>query len=83
MQSFDSIEIYVYARSKYLVYEKEENKCNNLIKQFNKTTSVLSMQNTNNWRLWIWKKKNLLFNLILHQPDIDKISLYVKDPHKA
>ena len=43
MQSFDSIEIYVYARSKYLVYEQEENKCNNLIKQFNKTTSVLSM----------------------------------------
>ena len=40
------------------------------------------MQNTNNWRLWIWKK-NSLFNLILHQPDIDKISLYVKDPHKA
>ena len=60
MQSFDSIEIYVYARSKYLVYEKEENKCNNLIKQFNKTTSVLSMQNTNNLRLWIWKKKFII-----------------------
>ena len=34
------------------------------------------------WRLWIWKKKSI-FNLISHQPDIDKIYLYVKDPYEA
>ena len=34
------------------------------------------------WRLWIWKK-NSFFNLISHQPDIDKIYLYVKDPYEA
>ena len=28
-------------------------------------------------------KKNSLFNLISHQPDIDKIYLYVKDPYEA
>ena len=28
-------------------------------------------------------EKKLLFNLINHQPDIDKIYLYVKDPHEA
>ena len=28
-------------------------------------------------------KRNLLFNLISHQSDIDKISLYVNDPYKA
>ena len=26
---------------------------------------------------------NLLFNLISHQPDIDKIYLYAKDPYKT
>ena len=26
---------------------------------------------------------NLLFNLINHQPDIDKIYLYAKDPYEA
>ena len=29
------------------------------------------------------RKTNYLFNLIIHKPDIDKIYLYVKDPHKA
>ena len=28
-------------------------------------------------------KTNLIFNLISHQPDIDRINLYVKDPSKA
>ena len=28
-------------------------------------------------------KTNSVFNLILHQPDIDKIYLYVKDPYEA
>ena len=33
MQSTDSIETYVYGMSKDLVSEKEEIKCNNMIKQ--------------------------------------------------
>ena len=33
MQSFDSIEIYAYGTSKDLVSEKEQLKCNNIIKQ--------------------------------------------------
>ena len=41
-----------------------------------------SIQNNNNWRLWI-RKKNALLNLIGHQPDIDKINLYTKDPYEA
>ena len=28
-------------------------------------------------------KPNSLFNLISHQPDIDKIYLYTKDPYEA
>ena len=28
-------------------------------------------------------KTNSVFNLILNQPDIDKIYLYAKDPHEA
>ena len=34
MQSIDSIEIYSYGKSKDLVSEKEEIKCNNIIKQY-------------------------------------------------
>ena len=33
MQSIDSIETYAYGMSKYLVSEKEEIKCNNIMKQ--------------------------------------------------
>ena len=40
------------------------------------------IQNNNTWRLWIWKK-NSLCNLIIHQPDIEKIYLYAKDRYKA
>ena len=40
------------------------------------------IENINNWRLWIWKK-NSLFNLINHQPDIDKIYLCTKDLNEA
>ena len=29
------------------------------------------------------EKINSLFNLIIHQPDIDKISLYAKDPYEV
>ena len=34
MQSIDSVETYVYGTSKYLVSEKEEIECNNIIKQY-------------------------------------------------
>ena len=35
MQSIDSIETYAYGTSKVLVSEKEEIKCNNIIKSYN------------------------------------------------
>ena len=35
MQLIDSIETYAYGTSKDLVSEKEEIKCNNIIKQYN------------------------------------------------
>ena len=41
-----------------------------------------SIQNTNNWRLRIWKI-NTLLNLINNQPDIHKIYLYAKDLYEA
>ena len=46
------------------------------------TNSCSSIQSFNNWRLWIWKK-NSLFNLINHQPDINKMYLCPKDPNEA
>ena len=42
----------------------------NIKEQSKLTTKSSSIQNINNWRLWIW---NLIFNLINQQPDIDKI----------
>ena len=36
MQSTDLIEIYAYGTSKYLVIEKEEIKCNNIINRYKK-----------------------------------------------
>ena len=36
MQSIDSIETYAHETSKYLVRKKEEVKCNNIIKQYEK-----------------------------------------------
>ena len=36
MQSFDSIETYAYGTSKDLVSEKEDIKCNKIIKQYKK-----------------------------------------------
>ena len=37
MQSTDSIDTYIYGMSKDLVSEKEEIKCNNIIKRLTKT----------------------------------------------
>ena len=42
-----------------------------------------SIQNINNGRFWIWKKTHLLFNLISHQPDTDKIYLYARDLYET
>ena len=36
MQSIDSIESYEYGASKYLVSEKEEIRCDNIIKRYKK-----------------------------------------------
>ena len=41
-----------------------------------------SVQNINNWRLWICKA-NSLFNLISQKSDIDKIYLYAKGTYEA
>ena len=38
---------------------------------------------TNNQRPWIREDTNVLLNLINHQPDIDKIYLYAKDPYEG
>ena len=41
-----------------------------------------SIQNINNWGSGSGKT-NSLFNLINHEPDIDKVYLYAKDPYEA
>ena len=50
MQSIDSIEAYAYWTSKDLVSEKQEIKCNNIIKQYKKwlTLMMLSKMKQNN-----------------------------------
>ena len=52
MQSIDSIEIYAYEKSKDLVSEKEEIKCNNIIKKmikFDDVTKENKKENNSNW----------------------------------
>ena len=41
------------------------------------------IQNINSWKFLIWKNKWLIINPINHEPDIDKIYLYAKDPYEA
>ena len=43
---------------------------------------LLSIQNINIWSFWI-RKTNSLFNLIIHQLDIDKDYLSAKDPYEV
>ena len=80
MQSIDSIERYAYGTSKDLKSEKEQIKCNNIIKQY---------KNDELW--WYWPqipyhpyrifliggsgfaKTSSLFNLISREPDIDNM----------
>ena len=44
MQSIDSIEACAYGISKVLVSEKEEIKCNNIIKQYKKWLTLMMLQ---------------------------------------
>ena len=44
MQSIDSIETYAYGTSKNLVNEKEEIKCNNIIKPYKKKLTLMMSQ---------------------------------------
>ena len=44
MQSFDSIETYVYGMSRDLVSEKEEIKCSNIIKRYKKWLNLMILQ---------------------------------------
>ena len=44
--------------------------------------SWLSIQNLNNWQLWI-RKNDVFLNLISHQQEIDKTYLYGKYPYKG
>ena len=45
MQSIDSIETNVYGTSKDLSDEKDEIKCNNIIKQYKKSLTSMMLQN--------------------------------------
>ena len=70
IQSVDSKETYAYGKNKDLVCKKENIKYNNIIKQYQKQLTEVSAS----------RKTDSLFNLISHQPDIDKIYSYAKDP---
>ena len=48
MQSIDSIESYVYGTSTDLVSEKEEIKCNNTIKRYEKWLTLMMLQKKKN-----------------------------------
>ena len=67
MQSVDSIETYAYGTSKYLVSEKEEIKCSNIIARHKRVTKEGIKEHNPNWPQ------------IADHPYI----LYVKDPYEA
>ena len=48
MQSIDSIESYAYGTSTDLVSEKEEIKCNNTIKRYEKWLTLMMLQKKKN-----------------------------------
>ena len=95
MQSIDWIETYAYGMNKNLLYKKEEIKCNSIIKNFDYITKEDIKNNSNQpeihdhpYRILIVRvsgsgKTNPLLDLINHEPDIDKIYLYAKDPYKT
>ena len=45
MQSINSIKTYAYGTIKNLVNEKEETKCNNIIKRYKKSLILMMLQN--------------------------------------
>ena len=83
MQSMDSIETYSHGMSKNIICQKEKNKRISIIndtKVFNFadiTKAVMTYPNPGS------RKANALLNLINHEPDIDKIYLYTKNPYEA
>ena len=97
IQSIDSIETYVHEMFKDLVCNKEQIKCNNIIKStkmfnFHYILKEDIKGHNPNWpeipdhpyKILIVGgfrsgKPNALINLINHEPDIDKVCLYVKD----
>ena len=83
----NSIVTYAYRTIKDLACKKEEIKCNNIIK-VKELKSLLPKILDRKYRLLIFegfgfRKANALFNLISHQPDIDKYFLYAKDPFRS
>ena len=44
MQSIDSIEAYAYGTSKNIVSKKGEVKCDNIIKQYKKSLTLMTLQ---------------------------------------
>ena len=45
MQSIDSVETYAYGMSEYLLSEKEEIKCSNMIKHYKKWITLIILPN--------------------------------------
>ena len=75
----------------YLTDDNDENnkaKCTRKCAKKRRTTipqkqfDIIIIQSINIWGLWIWMT-NSSFNLTDHQQDIDKISLYSKNPYQA
>ena len=83
IQSMDSIETYSHGMSKNIICQKEKNKRISIIndtKVFNFadiTKAVMTYPNPGS------RKANALLNLINHEPDIDKIYSYTKNPYEA
>ena len=51
MQSMDLIETYAYRRSKNPASDKEEIKCNNIIKQYKKWGTLMLLQKKRLWNM--------------------------------
>ena len=71
-----------YEKRLILMMLQKKKQKNILAKNKLATNSWLSIQGIHNWRVCIWKT-NTLFNLIIHQLDIDKFHLYAKIPYEA
>ena len=97
MQTTDSIETCAYELKKDLLYKKEEIKFNNIIKQYQNDFDYITKEDIKghnpNWPQILEHPYRILIvggsgsgetNALLdHEPDIDKFSLYAKDPYEA